>query len=337
MILSEFKPDNEHLGILSQETFDNIQEYLNNNEFWDSIQRKIGWRSLRARHYYLSSLDQFSTKTDIIPNNLTETNGINEFVEPKGYKGHLEWFNKDSNYLNHTGALFWGGLAETYETGSTKGKKFYASSKRLATVFEDQDLVQDYPYGDIYFQFLLSIPASIKNGEYTVVLLNKKFKQTRFNDTTPTSISYKVSRSNGVETYKIVVTRGSLAFERLIESKEVLTVNPAFYKIALKTNDQVEIWAADSGRIVQGYFFDVFNPVDSSDPLYVEPTLDALRDAKISGYQIPKGVGFYGQTHEREKNSSDRVSFSYLHLSNKDEQAEMVQDYYKKSRDGKTN
>lgn len=106
MVLSKFKPDNKHIGILSQETFESLQEYIDQDPQLDSIQRKIGWKKLSPRHFYLSSLDEFSKDTQNIPKNLLETNGINEFTEPEGYQGHIECLNKDLNYLSHTGALF---------------------------------------------------------------------------------------------------------------------------------------------------------------------------------------------------------------------------------------
>lgn len=218
-------------------------------------------------------------------------------------------------YLSHTGDLFCGGLGDNEETAQYR-KRYYGSSDRLRSVFQDKEMVEKYQNGDIFLQFSLSLPLSVKRGDYAVALLDMNYDPFRFSDKTPKLLSYKIGRKNKVDTYTIRVKKGAIVFETTFDRTEDLRGISSLYRIALRQNDEVEIWAVDYWiSSIKGNFYDIFKPVGPSDPEYTEPTSDKLKEAKAARFDAPGGIGFYGQGYELEEYKG-RGSFSYLHLSN---------------------
>lgn len=329
-----FKPDDPQIGILSAETFDSIQDYFDRDPFYDSIQRKIGLKPPRGMSFYFNTLDEFGSSGDAanLPDFYYQVDGLNEIIEPKGLEGRIEWRMAERQYLNYTLYFFWGGIGENRETAQLR-KKFYGSSDRLLDTFQDKELEELYQNGDIFLQFVLSIPNKVKRGEYVVSLLDMNFDPFRFSNKSPALISYKVARKNNVDTYTIRVKRGALVYEKTFSKVKNIPGDASLYRLALRQNGKVEIWTVDPiVRSLNGDFFDVFQPVGVSDKEYVEPTSDKLREAKESRFAVPGGIGFYGQSYELEA-SDDRVYFSYMHLSNSMSEVDIVQKEFERNKD----
>lgn len=323
-ICSRFKPNNKHLGIFSAETFINIQDYVDRDPNLDALQRLVRWKPPRGVNYYYNSLDRFDADMDDLPESYAQIKSFSDIIEPKGFEGRLECRMKMKLYLKHTTDLFCGGLGEDEETSKHR-KKFYGSSDKLKSLFQDKSLESRYANDDVYLQFSLSVPLSVTWGEYTVALLNSNYDPSSFSESTPALISYKLSRKNKVDTYTIRVRRGPLVFETSLNRAENLQGISSLYRLALMKNDEVEVWAIDLYKsIMKANFFDVFKPVGPSDPEYVEPTETRLREARRASLSAPGGIGFYGQGYEIE-NDQNRATFSYLHLSSSIIDQELVQ------------
>jgi hypothetical protein len=202
--------------------------------------------------------------------------------------------------------------------------KYYGSSDKLKDVFRDEKLAEKYQKEDVYFQFSLAIPTTIKRANYTASLLDINYDPLRFSDKTATVISYKVSRKHNVDTYNIRVKRGDIVFETSFISK-YLSGTSNLYRIALRQTGEVELWAVDHWiSSVKGDFFEVFKPVGPSDPEYVEITDDGLKRAKEASLPVPGGIGFYGQSFSTEKDG-DRSAFGYLNLASNWVEADLIQ------------
>jgi hypothetical protein len=231
---------------------------------------------------------------------------------------------KDKEYLRHTGDLFCGGLGEK-EDVARYSMKYYGSSDRLRGVFSDLKLTEAYQNEDLYFQFMLAVPTTIKRGDYKVSLLNTNYDPFHFSDKTAALISYEVSRKKNVDTYNIRVRRGDLVFETSFKSTGNLVGTSSLYRLALRKNGEVEIWAIDHWiSSIKGDFYDLFKPVGPSDPEYIESTDDALKKAKEASLPLPGGIGFYGQSFETEE-INNRAAFGYLHLTNSWVETQIIQ------------
>jgi hypothetical protein len=231
---------------------------------------------------------------------------------------------KDKEYLRHTEDHFCGGLGEK-EDVARYSMKYYGSSDRLRGTFSDKKLAESYQNEDVYFQFMLAVPTTIKRGDYKASLLNMDYDPFHFSDKTTPLISYGISRKNNVDTYNIRVRRGDLVFETSFKSTGNVRGTSNLYRLALRKNGEVELWAIDHWiSSVKGDFYDVFKPVGPSDPEYIESTDDALKKAKEASLPLPGGIGFYGQSFETEDINS-RSAFGYLHLTNSWVETQIIQ------------
>jgi hypothetical protein len=231
---------------------------------------------------------------------------------------------KAKEYLRHTEDLFCGGLGEK-EDVARYSMKYYGSSDRLRGVLSEKKIADTYQNEDLYFQFMLSVPTTIKRGDYKVSLLDMSYDPFHFSDKTASLISYEVSRKNNVDTYNIRVRRGGLVFETSFHSTETVRGTSNLYRLALRKNGEVEIWAIDHWiSSIKGDFSDIFKPVGPSDPEYIESTDDALKKAKEASLPLPGGIGFYGQGFETE-DVDNRAAFGYLHLTNSWVEIQIIQ------------